>query len=193
MGKSGVKNRKLAGIRETDFRKPASILGGNGVGRKTRGKFFQIGEKGNVLTIKTHYGEDQNKDFLTADARGWTQMGNGINAEARSRRRNAKRKGGAGHAFHERARIRKIGAVTGQRLTDGFMEIAQNYGLTPSRPATLLSKFRCGWVEPDGDHSGLLDGSKEGGRVERYTVVHYAPEPASDALRFALELADELL
>ena len=59
-------------------------------------------------------------------------MGKGNNAEALRRRRNAKRKGGAGHEFHERARIRKIGAVTGQRLTDGFMEIAQNYGLTPS-------------------------------------------------------------
>ena len=73
-------------------------------------------------------------------------MGKGINAEARSRRRNAKRKGGAGHEFHERARIRKIGAVTGQRLTDGFMEIAQNYGLTPSWTDSFMTPSGTDWA-----------------------------------------------
>ena len=55
MGKSEVEKWKFAGIRKTDFRKPASTLGENGVGRKRPGKFSLIGEKGNVITIKTHF------------------------------------------------------------------------------------------------------------------------------------------
>ena len=67
MGKSGVGNWKLAQIRKTDFRKPASTLGENGVGWKKRWKFSQTGEKGNVLTIKTHYGEGGFERFFQRD------------------------------------------------------------------------------------------------------------------------------
>ena len=137
MGKSGVKNRKLAGIRETDFRKPASTLGGNGVGRKTRGKFFQIGEKGNVLTIKTHYGEDQKQRFFNRRCTRMDADGEGINAEALRRRRNAKRKGGARHAFHEGSLIwQNVGfnrTAAGRRLYGNSTKLWTDSFMTPSR------------------------------------------------------------
>ena len=84
------------------------------------GKFSQIREKGNVLRIKTHCAKTKSKNFLTADARRLTQMGNGINAEALRRQRNAKREGGARHEFHEGAIIwQNVGVnwtAAGQRL-----------------------------------------------------------------------------
>ena len=81
-------------IRKIDLRKPASTLGGNGVGRKRRGKFSQIGEKGNVLTIKTLFEEGRKLRFFNHE---WTPIdtnGKGFNAEAQRGRRNAKRAGG---------------------------------------------------------------------------------------------------
>ena len=77
-GKVGSENGNRVKSGKLILGNPYKHWGKMGWGEKGVGKFPQSGGEANVLTIKTHMAECQNKEFLTTDGRGLTQMGNGI-------------------------------------------------------------------------------------------------------------------
>ena len=81
--------------------------------------------------------EGQNKEFLTTNGHQLTRMGREFNAETRRGRRNAKRKGGARHAFHEGSLIwQNVGVnwtAAGRRLYGNSTKLWTDSFMTPSR------------------------------------------------------------